>query len=765
MSQTPVSNEPGTERDTGAGASADPGRQTDVEAFLREAGQVWSKQTPEDADSRWSRVDPDVELYEEDEDTGGGGGVVRVARTQDATLERQQGGYLRATARAERPERGLARLMADTRAVLLGAPLASSRAAHERLTKVKALAVLSSDALSSVSYATEQTLAVLLPAGVAALALGPPIGVGIILLLFAVGFSYRQTIKAYPKGGGSYIVASDNLGPLAGLVAGAALMTDYILTVAVSVSAGIGAVTSAFPELGGLTVELGVAVILLIVLGNLRGIREAGSIFAAPTYLFIGAMGLLIVGGVYHLVTQGSAVPESIQHSNYVGPLPVPGFSLIGIGGALLIARAFAQGCTALTGVEAISDGVPAFKPPEWRNARTTLMFMIGILAVMFAGITFLAHQFQLQPDYQHVGSGLPAVMEDSNNYSGPYQTLLSKLAHVVFGAGPMYFIVQASTALILVLAANTSFSDFPRLLYFMARDKYAPSQFGNLGDRLAFSNGIITLGILAGGLYIVFKGSTDALIPLYTIGVFLSFTLSQAGMVVHWWRLRETGREEARHWRKSLTVNLVGAVLTAVVLVVSASTKFINGAWVVVLLIPMIVLLALAIHRHYQLAKGRVQADTPITPGDVHPVAVVPIADLTDVQLQTLALARRLADHVVAVFISDDPKQIDEIKRKWEVWGNHVPLEIIESPYRSVIRPLLNYLDAIEAQNKGGTLMVILPEMVYGRWWHQFLHNQTALRLKAALLFRPGTVVVNVPYHLREAGSAPEPSTGAGHK
>jgi amino acid transporter len=749
MTQSPPHSQPAAEED-----------------FLRQAGEVWAVQTPSNPDSRWARVDPDVELYEEDEDTGGGEGVIRIARTHDASLERQTEGTLRATSRAARPARGLAGLLANTRAVVLGAPLASSRAAHERLTKIKALAVLSSDALSSVAYATEQTLAVLLPAGVAALALGPPIGLAIILLLLAVGFSYRQTIKAYPRGGGSYIVASDNLGPIAGLTAGAALMTDYILTVAVSVSAGVGAVTSAFPALASATVPLGLGVILLIVLGNLRGIREAGSIFAAPTYLFIGGMGLLIAGGLFHLATQGAAVPADIRQSNYIGPEPVPGFTLVGIGGALLIARAFAQGCTALTGVEAISDGVPAFKPPEWRNARTTLMFMVGILAVTFAGITFLAHQFQLQPDYQFGAGGLPGPLEDPGNYHGAYQTLLSKLAHVVFGTGPVYFYIQATTALILVLAANTSFSDFPRLLYFMARDKYAPSQFGNLGDRLAYSNGIITLGIVAAVLYTVFRGSTDALIPLYTIGVFLSFTLSQLGMVVRWKRHSKTGTdEEKKGWRRSLTVNLVGAVLTALVLVISAATKFINGAWVVVVLIPMIVLLALAIHRHYLNARRRVQAETPLTPGDVHPVAVVPIADLTDVQLQTLALARRLADRVVAVYISDDPEQIKEIKRKWEVWGDHVPLEVIESPYRSVIRPLLNYLDAIEAQNKGGTLMVILPEMVYGRWWHQFLHNQTALRLKAALLFRPGTVVVNVPYHLRETPDAAESPVGGGDR
>jgi amino acid transporter len=722
------------------------------EDFLRQAGEIWAEQTPDQTDNRWQRVDPDVELYEEDEDTGGGTGVVRVARRGDATLERQQQGYLRATVRAERPAEGMGRVLADLRSVMLGAPLASARQTQERLSKFKALAVLSSDALSSVSYATEQTLAVLLIGGVAALALSPAIGAAIVALLLLVGLSYSQTIRAYPKGGGSYIVASDNLGHVPGLIAGAALMTDYILTVAVSVSAGVGAVTSAFPRLGAYLVPMGIAVIALLVLGNLRGIREAGSLFSLPTYLFIAAMVALIIFGIVHLVTQGSAVPESLRHSNYIGPLPVPGYSLVGLAGVFLVARAFASGCTALTGVEAISDGVPAFKPPEWKNARTTLLIMVGILAVTFSGITFLAHQFQLQPNYIPGSGGLPPALENIHNYNGmPYQSILSKLAHVVFADGPGYLCVQASTALILGLAANTSFSDFPRLLYFMARDKFAPSQFTSLGDRLAFSNGIIALGVLAAVLYAVFGGSTDALIPLYTIGVFLSFTLSQLGMVVRWRRLSHLGGPDAKGWKIRMAMNLAGAIATSVVLVIAVTTKFLAGAWVVVLLIPLIVITALAINRHYRTARARVQTETPITPGDVRPVAVVPINDLNDVQLQTLALARRLADEVVAVFISDDPEKIKEIKRKWEIWGNHVPLEIIESPYRSIVRPLLNYLDAVDAQNEGRTLMVVLPEMVYGRWWHQFLHNQTALRLKAALLFRPGTVVVNVPYHLAE--------------
>ncbi|HEV1997766.1 MAG TPA: APC family permease, partial [Candidatus Dormibacteraeota bacterium] len=508
-------------------------------------------------------------------------------------------GYLKATAIAERPTEGFGRVVADFRTILLGRPLASSRAAHERLTKVKALAVLSSDALSSVAYASEQTLAVLFFAGVAALTISPYIAVAIIALLLVVGFSYRQTIRAYPKGGGSYIVASDNLGPVAGLVAGASLMTDYILTVAVSVSAGVSAVTSAFPKITYLTVPMGLAVIGLIVLGNLRGLKEAGSIFAAPTYLFILGMAALILFGIFHAVTTGTAVEPSLRDSNYQGHLPIEGLALF------LILRAFASGCTALTGVEAISDGVPAFKAPEWKNARTTLMVMVAVLGFTFAGITLLTHLFALQPNYPEGTAGL-----DPRAFHGQYQTIISKLAHVVFGNGPAYFYIQATTAIILALAANTSFSDFPRLLYFMARDKYAPSQFTNLGDRLSFSNGIFALGILAGALYAFFRGSTDALIPLYTIGVFLSFTLSQLGMVMRWRRLsRSEDPEEKRGWRRALAMNLTGAAATSLVLVIATATKFTSGAWVVVALIPVLVVVFLAIHRHYESARGRLQA------------------------------------------------------------------------------------------------------------------------------------------------------------
>jgi hypothetical protein len=424
--------------------------------------------------------------------------------------------------------------------------------------------------------------------------------------------------------------------------------------------------------------------------------------------------------------------------------------------GIFLMLRAFASGCTALTGVEAISNGVPIFKKPEWKNARTTLWVMIGIAIVSFVGVTLLAHLFRLWPDFT-CGPGEPGVLgqADCAGHLGPYQTVLSKLGHIAFGGSPLYLYLQGGTALILILAANTSFADFPRLLYLLARDRYAPAQFVNLGERLAFSNGILALGILSAALYWAFNGSTGALIPLYTIGVFLAFTLSQAGMVQHWRKLRRAEGTRASH-TGSLIMNGVGAVATTLVLIVVAAAKFIYGAWFVVLLVPILVFLSVAIHKHYTSAKRRIAAETPLTPGEVYPIAVVPINDLSEPHLQALALARRLADDVVAVFISDSAERIQEMREKWKAWGGIVPLEVIESPYRSLVRPFLDYLTAVEAQNPRATIMVVLPELVYGRWWHQFLHNQTALRLKAALLFRPGTVVINVPYHLQEAGSTP---------
>lgn len=673
-------------------------------------------------------VEPSLKAYYDEEDIGGAG-VLRFYRdASDALLRRVDGATLQASIHGSRAQLGMGKRMADLRSVLLGQPISTARQIHERLTKVKALAVLSSDALSSVAYATDQILAVLVLAGTATLFLSVPIGAAILLVLIAVTLSYRQTVKPYPNGGGSYVVAKDNLGPVPGLTAAAALMTDYVLTVAVSISAGVLAVRSAVPGLKPFVVVVGVAAIVLLVLANLRGIRDSGTIFAAPTYLFILAIGVLIAGGFLKLVLSG---PGSAG--------PPPAHAVEGLG-FFLVLKAFSSGCTALTGVEAISNGVPAFKPPEWKNARATLTTMAVVLGVMFVGITGLAYFFHL-------------------SYN-PDDSIISQLGRRIFGNGLVYVFITATTALILTLAANTAFSDFPRLLSQLARDRYAPAQFANLGDRLAFSNGIVMLGVLAAIVYIIFRGDTTALIPLYAVGVFVAFTLSQFGMVARWRRLREPG------WRRGLAVNAAGGVATGVVLVITTYSKFGGddphhfglGAWIICLLVPFLVMVFLGIHRHYQTAGARATAETPLSPAGVDPVAIVPVSGLNAATLGTLALARRITPRVTAIYVSSDPASVEAVRRDWAEWGDHVPLTVIESPYRTIVQPLINYLDTVAASDPNATVMVFIPELVASRWWHGILHNQTALRLKAALLFRPGTVVVNVPYHLSAGAAATAP-------
>jgi amino acid transporter len=681
---------------------------------LREAGRRWAA-TPRAKGARGQPegdIDPDLDRQQA-RGALPGDRYVRGGRARRKEFDKVAEGYLQAKEGTAKPTTRFGRV----RRALLGRPLATRQQVHERLTKVKALAVLSSDALSSVAYATEEILLVLGAAGAAAYGYSLPIMAVIVALLLAVGLSYRQTIKAYPKGGGSYIVASDNLGPLAGVIAGSALMTDYVLTVAVSVAAGVDAIVSAASSMQSYRVEFCVAFVALLVLGNLRGIRESGNLFSAPTYLFISSI-LLMLGVVGFKLATGSIHTASPQFGATAQKVSI-----------FLILRAFASGCTALTGVEAISDGVPAFRPPEWRNARTTLTTMVALLATMFIGITLSAHAMGLR------------ALDPSDPH---YETVISQVAHKAFGGSLLYYIVIGATTAILVLAANTSFSDFPRLFFFMARDDYAPHLFKRLGDRLAFSNGILVLGALAALLLVVFGGRTDSLIPLYTIGVFVAFTMSQAGMVSRWLRLREPG------WQRGLAMNGVGMTLTAIVFLVTAGDKFTEGAWIVLVLIPILVMTFFAIHRHYADVAEDLATETPTSPGELKPVVIVPVADLNGPALQSLALARTLSDQVIAVHISDDPDEIARLKAKWEAWGDHVPLEVIESPYRSLVRPLLAYIDAIDKQRRDDTVVVVLPEMVATRWWQQVLHNQTALRLKAALLFRPGTVVVNVPYHLR---------------
>jgi amino acid transporter len=643
---------------------------------------------------------------------------VRIARHK--AFKKLGAGRYEIRAAATQPT-GLAGLYTRLKRLIIGEPLATAAAGHERLTKLKALAVLSSDALSSVAYATEEIMRVLLLAGTAALSASLPIGAVLVVLLFVVGFSYRQTIKAYPTGGGSYIVAKDNLGTLPGLTAAGSLLISYTLTVAVSVAAGVKALASAYPDLDAVSAQIGVAVIVLITLINLRGIRESGTIFMLPTYAFLVAMAALLIWGLVRFGIGPPGQPEVVQGA--VEPLTL-----------FLMLRAFASGGAALTGVEAISDGVPAFKPPEWVNAQKTLTAMVVILAITFSGITYLANRMGL----------VPGVAEGGHEA----ETVVSQIAHGVFGDAPLYYAVQYATFLILFLAANTAYSDFPRLAYFLGRDRFLPTQFTFRGDRLAFSVGIVVLGVASSLVLWSFGGSISRLIPLYAFGVFSAFTLSQAGMVVRWWRRREPG------WQRSIVFNGIGALATFLVLLVVATTKFLDGAWMVVVLLPLEVLLFRAIHTHYTQAADELAAETPIDPEEISHQVIVPIAALNQVALQTLAYARSIArgphDVVSAVHITSDPDEAERLRLQWEEWQCGVELTIIESPYRSLVGPLLAYIDAMHARHPDKTLTVILPEMVPAHWWEQVLHNQTALRLKAALLFRPGVVVANVPYHLR---------------
>ncbi|NOZ30051.1 MAG: APC family permease [Chloroflexi bacterium] len=610
----------------------------------------------------------------------------------------------------------------NVRRLLVGSPLETSQAVHERLTKVKALAVFSSDALSSVAYATEEILLVLVLAGTGALALSWPIALAIAALLTIVATSYYQGIHAYPSGGGAYIISKENLGIMFGLVAGAALLIDYVLTVAVSVSAGVAAITSAVPALYDHRVGLGVFFIMLITWGNLRGVRESGTIFAIPTYLFIVSFLMMIGTGLAKAVT-GHVSPPPVRETVQ----PVQALTMF------LVLRAFSSGCTALTGIEAISNGVMAFEPPEDRNASHTLAAMAVLLVTMFLGITWLARAYGIVP------------------VEG--ETVVSQLARTIFGNGsPLYYLIQATTAFILVLAANTSFNGFPRLASLMAVDRFLPRQLANLGDRLVFSNGILILGGVAALLLALFRGSTHALIPLYAVGVFLSFTLAQAGLVRHSLRLREPG------WQRDVVINGIGAVATGVVLVVIAATKFAHGAWIVVLLIPLMVRVFLAIRHHYDLVRRQLSIKTPDLPLP-QPVrrhrVIVPISGVHRGTLKALHYAQSVSDDVTAVMVDVEPERTERVRERWNQLNTPVPLVVLPSPYRSVQGPLLSYIDQVSASlEKGDALTIVLPEFVPRRSWHYLLHNQTALMLKAALLYRRtehNEIIVDVPYYLYE--------------
>lgn len=674
-----------------------------------------AENAPAQVARRRGELTPDIHWHETRRGALPGNHYVRVLRGNERAFQERSTSYLTASDAVYAPRSDVGRVANRIKRVLIGRPIPSAGAHAERLTKVKALAVLSSDALSSVAYATESTLQILVLAGVAAFGLTIPISLVIAALLAIVALSYRQTIFAYPSGGGAYIVARENLGTLPGLIAAASLLIDYILTVSVSVSAGVLAVVSAGMP-ASYTIPVGVAFILLIMLGNLRGIRESGSIFAVPTYVFIvSLLTLIIVGLVRVLVLHDPAATNGVPREAFQAQENL---------GIFLILRAFASGCTALTGVEAISNGIPAFQKPESRNAATTLTVMVTLLGLMFLGTSVLAHAYGFVPR-----------MDES---------LISQMASQVFGGhGVPYFIVQASTCLILVLAANTSYADFPRLGSILARDGFLPRQFQFRGDRLAFTTGIVVLTILSTLLYVVFKGDTSALIPLYAVGVFVSFTLSQAGMVRHW------RRTPGNHTR-SMIINGMGAVATGIVAVIFAVTKFIYGAWLVIVIIPLLVLLFLAIARHYANWKDQVRLTDPHAgfPQRREQVVIVPVSDLNKVTLNALNYARSVATQVVAVHVTDDETEAAGLQARWETYGEGTNLVILESPYRSLSAPLLSYIDLIQRRRPNDLITVMVPEYVPAHWWEQFLHSQTALRLKAALLFRDNTVVTSVPYH-----------------
>ena len=606
-------------------------------------------------------------------------------------------------------------LLSQAKRLLVGEPIPSHLAHHERFSRFTGLAVLSSDALSSVAYATEEILRVLVLVSVGALSFATPIAFIIAAILAIVVFSYRQTIHAYPGGGGAYIVAKDNLGEMPALIAAASLLIDYVLTVAVSIAAGVAALTSAFPQWHVNRVEMTLGFVLVLMLGNLRGIRESGRIFAIPTYVFVVSLLGLIAIGAWRAMS-GSLHPIAAAQ-----PIHPAGDTLT----LFLLLTAFSNGCTAMTGVEAVSNGVPAFKPPEWKNAAATMVMMAVLSITMFVGITLLAHAYHVIPSEQ--------------------ETVVSQIARGVFGGrGWPYYTVQSATMLILVLAANTAYADFPRLASILARDRYVPRQLMNQGDRLAFSNGIIGLSAFAAILLVAYGGDTHSLIPLYMIGVFVSFTLSQSGMVVHWRRLKGPG------WKTSAFINGLGAFVTGIVLIVVALTKAREGAWVIMLLIPLHVFLFRATRRHYDEVARQLSLDG-WTNGTRHRNTVlVPMSGVHRAVVQALEYAKTLSPDVRAIYVNIDPAATAQMCTQWKKWGDGVPLVVLESPYRSLMEPLLEYIDQVDAAQPDDFVTIVLPEFVPARWWHHVFHNQRALLIKGALLFRPNVVVTSVPFHLK---------------
>ena len=627
---------------------------------------------------------------------------------------------------------------------LVGRPLHSADAEDQAVGKAIGLAVFASDALSSTAYATQEILVVLAAAGLGALHLAFPVSVAIVILLAIVTLSYEQTIHAYPSGGGAYIVARDNLGELPAQIAGAALLTDYILTVAVSVSSGVAQLVSAFPRLFGLRVGIAVTLVVLITILNLRGVKESGKFVAIPSYFFIGIMYLTVGVGLFRYFMGDLGRVVDPPHMDHVGEMQ--GLSLF------LLLHAFANGTTALTGVEAISNGVTAFKEPRSRNAGITLLWMALILATLFLGISFLAWPI----------GALPSEKE----------TVISQIARTAFGGrGPLYLAAIGATTLILIMAANTAYAGFPRLSALQAEDGFLPRQLTYRGSRLVFSRGILALAVIAIVLIVVFDASVTGLIPLYAIGVFLSFTLSQAGMTRRWWKVgrlppgtviteKDTVLEHDRFWRLKMLTNGVGAVLTAAVAVAFAVTKFHEGAWIIVIIIPTLVALFFAIHGHYlEAAQVLSLEDFGAPPRVLRHRVILPISGVHRGTVVALRYALALSHDITAVHVSMDHEKAQKVQAKWGLWGNGVRLVILESPYRLLLEPLLDYVkDVADRRQPNETLTIVVPQFVPRKWWHQLLHAQTAVILRLALINRPGIVITSVPYQM-----APELGDGDG--
>src|SRR6266702_4322357 len=651
---------------------------------------------------------------------------IRVTLPRHRAFRRVKEGVLEATEAAGAPEGPLPHALYLLKRAFIGIPIATMEAEGERLGKFKALAILSSDAISSVAFATEAILINLVAAGSLALGLTLPISLVILALLTIVTGSCRQTIPAYPNGGGSYIVARENLGLLPGLVAASALMIDYVLNVSVCVAAGVHNVVSIFPALQPYVVLMDLALVVLMTILNLRGIRESGSIFALPTYFFVVSATLLIVVGLVkaYVFSHQPLIGQFTPTVQAIEPLSI-----------FVILRSFATGCSAMTGVEAISNGIPIFRKPETRNAAITLTWMALILGSLFLGITLLTMTYAVQAE----PSGNPTVM--------------AKIALQVF-SGPLIFlfpIFQLSVLGILTLSAETSYAGFPRLAFLLARDDYLPKQFSLRGDRLAFSVGVIALTVLACILLIIFKGNTNALINLFAVGVFIAFTLSQAGMVVHWWRLRT----QERHWLRSLLINGVGAVATGLVALVVASMKFLEGAWIVVVLIPLLVLLFTGISHHYKYVERERITALPLHPQDIHHRLIVPIAELNHASKQALAYARSISPQVTAVNVAVNRRKADALRAAWDTWQTSLSahelssLDIIDPGDREPPYPLLDYFDLAHQQYPEETLTVVLPEVVESSLRRLF-YSPKILRLKATLFFRQNVVVANVPMQQR---------------